>query len=186
MAPINCLMYLFSKLPAKPYLPVEEFKELQLLQDLFVSVDTAGRTGDRRGDFDEVYGDWAALGERVAAMPVVERLDGDVRAALRICSSAPAFAMEPDRSMSSPTSSPVRSVVSDPRASLMNWLEVGKSLSGPGPAGQLSTAPMTAPWSRWTGSSPTPAIRGTVCGAWRWAVRRRQSRHAPACPSGVR
>ncbi|MCH8856646.1 MAG: aspartyl/asparaginyl beta-hydroxylase domain-containing protein [Proteobacteria bacterium] len=33
MAPINCLMYLFSKLPAKPYLPVAGFPELQLLQN---------------------------------------------------------------------------------------------------------------------------------------------------------
>ncbi len=33
MAPINCFMYLFSKLPAKPYLPVAGFPELQLLQD---------------------------------------------------------------------------------------------------------------------------------------------------------
>ena len=33
MAPINCLMYLFSRLPAKPYLPVSGFPELQLLQD---------------------------------------------------------------------------------------------------------------------------------------------------------
>ncbi|WP_293500643.1 aspartyl/asparaginyl beta-hydroxylase domain-containing protein [Roseateles sp.] len=33
MAPINCLMYLFSKLPAKPYLPVAGFPELKLLQE---------------------------------------------------------------------------------------------------------------------------------------------------------
>ena len=33
MAPINCLMYMFSKLPANPYLPVAEFTELKLLQD---------------------------------------------------------------------------------------------------------------------------------------------------------
>lgn len=33
MAPINCFMYLFSRLPAKPYLPVAGFPELQLLAD---------------------------------------------------------------------------------------------------------------------------------------------------------
>lgn len=33
MAPINCLMYLFSRLPAKPYLPVSGFPELKLLED---------------------------------------------------------------------------------------------------------------------------------------------------------
>ncbi|RBH35344.1 lipid A hydroxylase LpxO, partial [Pseudomonas sp. MWU13-2860] len=31
MAPINCFMYLFSKVPPKPYLPVERFPELQAL-----------------------------------------------------------------------------------------------------------------------------------------------------------
>ena len=31
---------------------------------LHVEVDTAGRTGDRRSDFDDVYGDWDALRER--------------------------------------------------------------------------------------------------------------------------
>lgn len=32
MAPINCLMYLFSRLPARPFLPVAAFPELQPLQ----------------------------------------------------------------------------------------------------------------------------------------------------------
>jgi beta-hydroxylase len=31
MAPINCFMYLFSKVPAKPYLPVSDFPELATL-----------------------------------------------------------------------------------------------------------------------------------------------------------
>ncbi|HEX2805519.1 MAG TPA: 5-amino-6-(D-ribitylamino)uracil--L-tyrosine 4-hydroxyphenyl transferase CofH, partial [Kineosporiaceae bacterium] len=34
--------------------------------DLQVEVDTVGRTGDRRGDFDDVYGDWQSLRERAA------------------------------------------------------------------------------------------------------------------------
>ncbi|MEV0581913.1 bifunctional FO biosynthesis protein CofGH [Nonomuraea sp. NPDC050310] len=33
--------------------------------DLHVAVDTEGRTGDRRDDFDSVYGDWDALKERL-------------------------------------------------------------------------------------------------------------------------
>jgi len=33
--------------------------------DLHVSIDTAGRVGDRRADFDEIYGDWASLGTAV-------------------------------------------------------------------------------------------------------------------------
>ncbi len=47
--------------------------------DLHTSIDTAGRTSDRRDDFDEVYGDWDALKERMAAP---QRFDADVKAAL--------------------------------------------------------------------------------------------------------
>ncbi len=46
--------------------------------DLHATVDTTGRTDDRRSDFDDVYGDWSAL--EVSAAP---RLDTDVAAALR-------------------------------------------------------------------------------------------------------
>ncbi len=49
--------------------------------DLHVAIDTEGRTGDRRDDFDEVYGDWDALRDRLPAAPA--RLDSDVAAALR-------------------------------------------------------------------------------------------------------
>jgi FO synthase len=49
--------------------------------DLHTTVDTTGRTGDRRGDFDDVYGDWDAVRESV---PVVARMDSDVAAALRV------------------------------------------------------------------------------------------------------
>ena len=39
--------------------------------DLFTSIDTAGRTNDRRDDFAEVYGDWDEVGARIepAARP---------------------------------------------------------------------------------------------------------------------
>jgi FO synthase len=33
--------------------------------DLHVSIDTAGRTADRRDDFGEIYGDWAAVAARI-------------------------------------------------------------------------------------------------------------------------
>ena len=33
MAPINCFIYLFSRVPASPYLPLSGFPEMQLLQD---------------------------------------------------------------------------------------------------------------------------------------------------------
>jgi FO synthase len=57
--------------------------------DLHRTIDTEGRTGDRRDDFDAVYGDWEAL--REAAVPGmvpsqiagdVSRIDGEVKAAL--------------------------------------------------------------------------------------------------------
>jgi FO synthase len=49
--------------------------------DLHASVDTTGRSADRRSDFDDVYGDWTAVRE---AGPVpVPRADSDVAAALR-------------------------------------------------------------------------------------------------------
>ncbi len=55
--------------------------------DLHVTVDTEGRTSDRREDFDEVYGDWAALKDRLPAVPA--RLDADVAAALRAAERNP-------------------------------------------------------------------------------------------------
>ncbi|MCA1223923.1 bifunctional FO biosynthesis protein CofGH [Streptomyces sp. 8L] len=50
--------------------------------DLHRTIDTEGRTGDRRDDFDVVYGDWEALREAAAPGMVPERIDGDVRQAL--------------------------------------------------------------------------------------------------------
>ncbi|MFC5754437.1 bifunctional FO biosynthesis protein CofGH [Actinomadura rugatobispora] len=47
--------------------------------DLHVEIDTTGRTGDRREDFDSVYGDWDAVRDRIGAP---RRFDADVKAAL--------------------------------------------------------------------------------------------------------
>ena len=52
--------------------------------DLNVEIDTVGRTGDRRGDFDAVYGDWDALREEVlgaGAEPATARVGDPVAAA---------------------------------------------------------------------------------------------------------
>jgi FO synthase len=48
--------------------------------DLHATVDTTGRSADRRSDFGEVYGDWNAIRE---AIPAPRRMDTDVAAALR-------------------------------------------------------------------------------------------------------
>ncbi len=64
--------------------------------DLDTSIDTTGRSADRRSDFDAVYGDWQSLRDHAvygatstSARPV-ERLDGDLAAALRVAQSDPA------------------------------------------------------------------------------------------------
>jgi FO synthase len=57
--------------------------------DLHASIDTEGRSGDRRADFDEVYGDWDALREAAAPGMAPERIDTDVRAALRTAADDP-------------------------------------------------------------------------------------------------
>ncbi|MCH0542365.1 bifunctional FO biosynthesis protein CofGH [Streptomyces sp. MUM 203J] len=57
--------------------------------DLHRTIDTEGRSGDRREDFDAVYGDWGALREAAAPGLVPERIDGDVREALRLAADDP-------------------------------------------------------------------------------------------------
>lgn len=57
--------------------------------DLHDTVDSVGRTEDRRSDFNEVYGDWDALRSRVFS-PGSTALDSDVLAALRAAEADPA------------------------------------------------------------------------------------------------
>jgi FO synthase len=75
--------------------------------DLHVTIDTAGRTADRRDDFAEVYGDWAEVGTRIvpAARPepagsgggaAPQRLRAEVQAALRHAESDPAGLSDDD------------------------------------------------------------------------------------------
>ncbi len=60
--------------------------------DLHASIDTEGRTADRRGDFETVYGDWDAVAARVSAAPVGV---GDLGAGLRLAADDPAALLEP-------------------------------------------------------------------------------------------
>jgi FO synthase len=53
--------------------------------DLHSTIDLSGRSADRRGDFDEVYGDWSAL----QVPQQLARLDHDVAAALRVAADDP-------------------------------------------------------------------------------------------------
>jgi FO synthase len=57
--------------------------------DLYTTIDSTGRTSDRRDDFAEVYGDWDEVKARLAP-PSAPVLDQDVKAALRQAEKAPA------------------------------------------------------------------------------------------------
>jgi FO synthase len=64
--------------------------------DLHAAIDTEGRRGDRRADFDDVYGDWDSLREAVAApgpasvvVPVGATLTSEVKVALGVAENNP-------------------------------------------------------------------------------------------------
>jgi FO synthase len=61
--------------------------------DLHAEIDTEGRTEDRRGDFDSVYGDWAEVAASVSGPSVLASTP--VAAALRLAASDPAALLEP-------------------------------------------------------------------------------------------
>ncbi|HYN93227.1 MAG TPA: bifunctional FO biosynthesis protein CofGH [Pilimelia sp.] len=66
--------------------------------DLHASIDTEGRSADRRGDFDSVYGDWAqvaAQARRAGTDDAPPRLDSDVLAGLRLAAERPAALLTP-------------------------------------------------------------------------------------------
>ncbi|MBN9098433.1 MAG: bifunctional FO biosynthesis protein CofGH [Pseudonocardia sp.] len=65
--------------------------------DLNSSIDTDGRTEDRRSDFSSVYGDWDELKAELASQQQAapERLDSDVRAGLSLAASNPAALLDP-------------------------------------------------------------------------------------------
>ncbi|MEJ3741905.1 bifunctional FO biosynthesis protein CofGH [Actinomycetes bacterium KLBMP 9797] len=63
--------------------------------DLHATIDTDGRTGDRRGDFDHVYGDWSSVAGHVSAAPAVEHLESDVLAGLKLAATDPAALLAP-------------------------------------------------------------------------------------------
>ncbi|GIJ19672.1 bifunctional FO biosynthesis protein CofGH [Micromonospora lutea] len=87
--------------------------------DLHATIDTTGRTDDRRGDFDHVYGDWAEVAAKAAVPPAraggenapeaakavggadagrpvgVDAGNADLRAGLRLAADDPAALLEP-------------------------------------------------------------------------------------------
>ncbi|MFE7637107.1 bifunctional FO biosynthesis protein CofGH [Kitasatospora sp. NPDC057518] len=73
-----------------PWQEPEDLPESYGRTDLHTAVDTEGRTGDRRADFEDVYGDWEVLREQVLAKGAPERLAGDLREALAVAADDPA------------------------------------------------------------------------------------------------
>ncbi|SCG41397.1 bifunctional FO biosynthesis protein CofGH [Micromonospora inositola] len=75
--------------------------------DLHVTIDTAGRTDDRRGDFDSVYGDWSEVADKAdASLAGAVRIpagagtttgagDHDLRTGLRLAADDPAALLDP-------------------------------------------------------------------------------------------
>jgi FO synthase len=61
--------------------------------NLHLEVDTEGRSADRRGDFDTVYGDWALVAGRVSTVAPVGV--GDLGKGLRLAADDPAALLEP-------------------------------------------------------------------------------------------
>ncbi|MFH8379337.1 bifunctional FO biosynthesis protein CofGH [Kitasatospora sp. NPDC018058] len=73
----------------RPWQEPEDLPEAYGRTDLHAAIDTEGRTGDRRADFEDVYGDWEALREQVLAKGAPERLAGDLREALKVAADDP-------------------------------------------------------------------------------------------------
>ncbi|MEU1757707.1 bifunctional FO biosynthesis protein CofGH [Micromonospora sp. NPDC005223] len=68
--------------------------------DLHATIDVTGRTEDRRGDFDSVYGDWAEVAGKVApearaGVPLGGGADADLRAGLRLAADDPGALLTP-------------------------------------------------------------------------------------------
>ena len=67
--------------------------------DLYLEVDTTGRTSDRRSDFDSVYGDWSevAAHARTTGAPTAAVLDADTKIGLDLAATDPGALLDPAR-----------------------------------------------------------------------------------------
>jgi FO synthase len=63
--------------------------------DLFATIDTEGRTSDRRGDFDSVYGDWDEVAAHITTGST-EHLESDVLAGLKLAAADPGALLRPE------------------------------------------------------------------------------------------
>ena len=63
--------------------------------DLFATIDTTGRTGDRRSDFDDVYGDWKEVAAHIST-DTAHTTPADVLAGLKLAAERPADLLLPE------------------------------------------------------------------------------------------
>ena len=61
--------------------------------DLFATIDTEGRTSDRRSDFNDVYGDWAEVAAHIST-EAPRRIETDVLAGLKLAAENPGALLE--------------------------------------------------------------------------------------------
>ncbi len=87
--PDTGLAHADAEVSGRPWQEPEDVFTASGRTDLHRSIDSEGRTSDRRDDFDEVYGDWDELREQAVPGMTPERIDSDVRAALRTASGDP-------------------------------------------------------------------------------------------------
>ena len=138
--------------------------------DLHRTIDTEGRTGDRRDDFDEVYGDWEALREagrarhgagphrrrragRAGARPPTTRRSSPTTRRSRCCTPT---ARRWTRCAGSPTTcagtwSATTSPTSSPGTSTSPTSATPAAASAPSPSAAPTPTPTPCPWTR----SPT-------------------------------
>lgn len=73
----------------RPWQPTAPGLRSEGRTDLHASVDSLGRSHDRRSDFDSVYGDWEAVAEHARRTSAPARFAPDVAAALRVAGDDP-------------------------------------------------------------------------------------------------
>ncbi|GAA0532945.1 bifunctional FO biosynthesis protein CofGH [Paractinoplanes ferrugineus] len=64
--------------------------------DLFSTIDTTGRTADRRSDFDDVYGDWTEVAAHITTDKSGRTQPTDVLAGLKLAAENPAALLLPE------------------------------------------------------------------------------------------
>jgi FO synthase len=119
--------------------------------DLYVTIDTTGRTHDRRDDFAEVYGDWNEIAERTLVRP-------SGRAPGSPAGTIPA----------GPSAAPIEAAPAGPSAAPTGAAPAGPSAA---PTGAASAGPPAGPPAALAGTAPAVLAAGETAAALRQAER---------------